>query len=344
MPVFKAAGPTSLSFSSSTTRNPAASLLLRLSSPQRQIRYPRSNMSVSTQQEAEYKRNPHPDFKAVEASRPDWDKGSSFRYTKTANPDWKFGDGANNNSASAAAAAKHVAIDPYEPGRPAPFNYKLLISSIVPRPIGFVSTQSPDGRATNLAPFSYFQMINHDPPLFVLGVAGTLARPKDTLKNLVDSGECTVNIISEEFAEAANATSVDAPYGASEWAVSGLTPARDCADVAAPRVAEAVFSVECRVESVREFESRAAPGKKTGTLVVLEGTRFWVREDALNEERNLVDPEVLRPISRLGGITYARVTEAFEIPRPVFEKDVGGAEGFEKLKEEKDKEGKGEAK
>ncbi|KAK7988169.1 hypothetical protein PG989_008484 [Apiospora arundinis] len=288
--------------------------------------------SISTESEKLIKRNPHPDFKKVEDSRPDWDTSAAFHYTKTADPSWQFGGGANKLHAEEAAGKKHVTIDPYEPGRPAPFNYKLLISSIVPRPIGFVSTRSADGSVTNLAPFSYFNMVNHDPPLFVLGFAGNLERPKDTLKNLVESKECVVNIISESFVEAANATSVDAPYGASEWDVSGLTPVHDCQEVKAARVGEAVFSVECKLESAREFESRATPGKKTGVLVVLEGVRFWVREDAINEERNLVAPEVLRPMSRLGGITYGRLTEGLEIPRPVFEKDVGGMEGYEKLK------------
>ncbi|KAI1798605.1 hypothetical protein F4811DRAFT_566306 [Daldinia bambusicola] len=289
-------------------------------------------MSVSTQQEAAIKRNPHPDFKKVEASRPDWDTGSQFRYTKTADPNWSFGSGANSQRPADADARKHVCIDPYEAGRPPAFNYKLLISGVVPRPIGFVSSQAADGDARNLAPFSYFNLINHDPPLFALGIAAPLAAPKDTLRNIRDSGECVVSVVGEDFLEAANAASVDAPYGASEWDASGLTPAFDTADVRAPRVKEAVFSVECKLESIREFESRATPGKKSGCLVVLEGTRFWVREDALNEERNLIDPAVLRPVSRLGGITYARVREAVEIQRPSFRGDVGGEEGWEKLK------------
>ncbi|RYP20863.1 hypothetical protein DL765_002597 [Monosporascus sp. GIB2] len=297
--------------------------------------------STAKMSEKEIKRNPHPDFKKVEASRPDWDADQRFNYKKTADPSWTFGGGANGLQTPEAAAARHVSIDPYEAGRPAPFNYKLLISAIVPRPVGFVSTMSAsrrDGKedgaeGLNLAPFSYFNMVNHDPPLFVLGVASPLERPKDTLRNLLETRECVVNIISEHFVEAANATSVDAPAGVSEWAISGLTPAFDCVDTRAPRVREAVFAVECRLESVREFESRATPGKKTGCMVVLEGTRFWVREDAVNDERNLVAPEVLRPISRLGGITYGRVTEALELPRPVFERDVGGMEGYEKLKE-----------
>lgn len=289
-------------------------------------------MSVSTEAEKLIQRNPHPDFSKVEASRPDFaaDKAGKFEFTKTPQPGWKHGDGAN--ALPTASSNRHIAIDPYEPGRPAPFNYKLLISSIVPRPIGFVSSQSADKSTQNLAPFSYFNMINHDPPLFVLGLAASLERPKDTLKNLVESRECTVNIISEHFVEAANATSIDAPYGVSEWDVSGLTPKYDCHDVAAARVGEAIFSAECKVESIREFESKATPGKKTGCLVVLEATRFWVREDAINEDKNLINPEILAPVSRLGGITYGRTVEGYELPRPVFEKDVGGMEGYEALK------------
>ncbi|KAK0710866.1 hypothetical protein B0H67DRAFT_646293 [Lasiosphaeris hirsuta] len=282
--------------------------------------------------EASIKRNPHPDFKQVEGSRPPFDAASTFRYTQTPSPSWAFGSGAN--ALAPASPPPHVAIDPYAPGRPAGFNYKLLISAVIPRPIAFLSTRSPDGVSTNLAPFSYFQVISHDPPLFTIGFSGPLdeARAKDSLRNLHATGECVINIIGEDYVEAANSASVNAPYGVSEWDVSGLTPVYDCETVPrVPRVKEAVFSVEGRLESVREFESKATPGKKSSTLVVVEGTRFWAREDAINEERNVLDPKVLRPVSRLGGITYGRVTEALELPRPDFEKDLGGAEGVAKL-------------
>lgn len=69
----------------------------------------------------------------------------------------------------------------------------------------------------------------------------------------------------------------------------------------------------------KEFESKATPGRKTGVLAIIEGTRFWVREDAINEDKNLIDPAILRPMSRLGGITYARTTEGLELPRPEFD-------------------------
>ena len=97
-------------------------------------------------------RNPHGDFKTVEASRPKWDATKSFDYSQTPKPDWAFGSGANDKSS---IDIPHVEIDPHAEGRPAVFNYKLLISAVIPRPIGFLSTRSKDGTSTNLAPFSY---------------------------------------------------------------------------------------------------------------------------------------------------------------------------------------------
>ncbi|RFU35750.1 hypothetical protein B7463_g600, partial [Scytalidium lignicola] len=261
-------------------------------------------------------RNPHGDFKKVEAGREPWDSNLSFNLKQTKDPNWKFGDGANDGGES--LKKEHVEIDPYAEGRSSVSNYKLLISGIIPRPIGFVSTRSKDGSSTNLAPFSYFQVINHDPPLFILGIAGGFDHAKDTLKNLKETEECTLNIISEHYIEAANAASINTPYGVSEWSISGLTPAPSTT-VKASRVKEAIFSVEGKVESTREFESRAKPGKKTGVLVTIEGTRFWVREDALNEQQDKIDPAVLKPMSRLGGITYGRVSEGMELTRPDFE-------------------------
>ncbi|KAH8176559.1 flavin reductase like domain-containing protein [Sarocladium implicatum] len=273
---------------------------------------------------------PRPDFKVVEASRPEFDSSSQFRFTRSPNPTWTFGSGANGEHPT--TPASHVAIDPYAEGRPPNFNYKLLISAIIPRPIAFVSTLSPDGKTQNLAPFSYFNFVNHDPPILVVGFASSVASAKDTLRNVLESKEAVINIISETFVEAANATAINAPYGVSEWDVAGLTPVYDCETVKAPRVKEAVFSVEVKLHSVTEFDSKSKPGQKSGTMCTFEGMRFWAREDAVNEERNILDPQVLRPISRLGGITYGRTTEGLEIPRPDFERDLGGKDGYDKLK------------
>ena len=88
-------------------------------------------------------RNPHPDFRKVQAARENWREERSWNLTKTRNPEWQLGDGANDGGTS--LEQEHVEIDPYAEGRPAIFNYKLLISGMVPRPIGFISTRSKDG-------------------------------------------------------------------------------------------------------------------------------------------------------------------------------------------------------
>ncbi|OAL44317.1 flavo protein-like protein oxygenase [Pyrenochaeta sp. DS3sAY3a] len=266
--------------------------------------------------EKEIKRNPHPDFKGVESSRPPFDTSSSFHYTQTPQPNWRPGQGANTPSC---LKKSHREIDPYSQGRPIVHNYKMLISAIVPRPIGFTSTISADGTTTNLAPFSYFNMVNHDPPVFVLGFAGGMDRAKDTLRNLTETGEAVINIITEEYVEAANYTSINAPEGVSEWAFSGLTPKKSSV-VRPDRVGEAVFSIEVKLIETREWTSKnpETPGKRTGVTAFLEGVRFWAREDAIDEQGVLLDPAVMKPISRLGGITYGRTTQAFELLRPDF--------------------------
>ncbi|KIW88371.1 uncharacterized protein Z519_10940 [Cladophialophora bantiana CBS 173.52] len=278
--------------------------------------------------EASVKRNPHGDFAKVQASRPDWDESRTWRFTKTRNPEWTYGSGSGSgskstvNGPSSTSEKQHISIDPYAPDRQPVQNYKLLISGMIPRPVGFLSTRSKDGLSTNLAPFSYTQLFNHDPPIFCVGFSGGFDNAKDSLRNLVETGECVINIIGEDFVEAANACAIDLPYGLSEWSVSGLTPA-SCEVVKCSRVKESVFSVEGKLLSTQEFESRSpeTPGKKTGVLAVIEGVRFWVREDAINEDRTLIDPAVLKPVARLGGITYARVVDGFELPRPVLKEE-----------------------
>jgi hypothetical protein len=93
--------------------------------------------------EASIKRNPHPDFKQVEESRPAWNASEAWRYTKTKDTKWEWGQGGNDKGES--LKKDHIAIDPYAEGRPPAYNYKLMISGMIPRPIGFLSTVSKDG-------------------------------------------------------------------------------------------------------------------------------------------------------------------------------------------------------
>jgi flavin reductase (DIM6/NTAB) family NADH-FMN oxidoreductase RutF len=157
-------------------------------------------------------------------------------------------------------------------------NYTLLISGIAPRPIGFLSTLSA-GNIPNLAPFSYFQLIDHDPPTFVIGFSTrphNPSRPKDSLRNLRETGECVINMVGEHMIDAVNATSLDAPFEVDEWEIAGLTKA-ESVTVRPKRVRESVFAVEGKVLQIVEYggSSRGAAGVEgaaaTGAAATEEG-------------------------------------------------------------------------
>lgn len=149
-------------------------------------------------------------FAETEAQRPEFDQAKPIDVTKSPYPQWKYGDGVPDNGAS--LAQKHHEIDPYAPGRPMINNYRLLVSGIAPRPVGFLSTVNSQGQK-NLSPFSYFQVIDHDPPMFIVGFSSRPGLEKDSFRNLKETGECVINTVSENMIEAVNASSIDAPYG-----------------------------------------------------------------------------------------------------------------------------------
>lgn len=193
-----------------------------------------------------------------------------------------------------------------------------------------MSTESKAG-IRNLAPFSYTTFVHHDPPIFCIGFASSVAQAKDTLANILETGELTINIISEWFVEAANYTSTNAPPEVSEWDVSGLTPLAS-KKVKPPHVGESAFSVEAKLVTHHEWKSKV-DGEPNGTLVIVEGINFHIREDATNESFTTLDPEILKPVSRLGGITYGRTTQAFEMLRPSWADEEKRAEVQQALKE-----------
>lgn len=212
----------------------------------------------------------HGNFKDVEASRPPFEEDVQYHLTKTVDPSWQPGTGANTSDWK---QHKTVEIDPYGEGRAITDNYKLLISGIVPRPIGFISSISASGKK-NLAPFSYTNLANHDPPIFTVGFSGGTGKSKDTCNNILETKECVINIISDWFIEAANYTAINAPPEVSEWELSGLTPAA-CSVVKPERVAESAFAVECKLVASHDWESPVlgpdGEKRKTGTLVILQG-------------------------------------------------------------------------
>lgn len=189
--------------------------------------------------------------------------------------------------------------------------YALLISTIVPRPIALVSTIDTEG-GYNLAPFSFFMGVSSAPPMVAFSVVRRRqGDKKDTLRNVEETGEFVVNVVTEPIAEAMNLTSADAPYGHDEFALAGLT-ALPSERVAAPRVAESPVNMECRLERVLEL------GTQPAYLVLGEVTLFHVREDVLTDGK--VDPLKLRPVARLGAADYTRLGDVFAMARPVYER------------------------
>ncbi|KAH7361222.1 hypothetical protein BKA66DRAFT_212064 [Pyrenochaeta sp. MPI-SDFR-AT-0127] len=269
-------------------------------------------------------------FEKIQSTRPDFDHSKKpIEVTKHPNVNWQYGDGVKDFDVS----KKHIEVDPYANDRPMVNNYRLLISGIAPRPIGFISTVSADGATKNLAPMSYFQVIEHDPPMFIIGFSSRPGRMKDTYRNLKETGECVINTVSESMIEAVNAASIDAPYGVSEWDVSGLTEAPSTT-VRPARVQESVFSVEGKVADIKEFSDHQRDGMSVAGMVLVKATRFWVREDAANEDVSHIDLNVLRPVAQLGGKSYGRVNSTFELPRRRWSDERGNSEILSKLERE----------
>lgn len=192
--------------------------------------------------------------------------------------------------------------------------YKLLVGSVVPRPIAFVSSMDAEG-VGNLAPFSFFTVASANPPVvcFCPMVRGAnkanLAATKDTLRNIIATREFVLNIVSEEFATKMSACSAELPPEVDEFTVSGLT--RLASElIRPPRVAESHVQMECRLLQVVHVSAEPLGG----SIVMGEVLRFHIREDLLDDFR--IDPDKLKAIGRMAGSTYARTTNRFEMERP----------------------------
>jgi flavin reductase (DIM6/NTAB) family NADH-FMN oxidoreductase RutF len=194
--------------------------------------------------------------------------------------------------------------------------YNILISSVVPRPIAWVSTVNAAGQP-NLAPFSFFNAVCADPPL--LAFAPGLRRPKqsdanhgdpkDTLRNVRETKEFVVNVVTHELAEAMNLTSGEYDASVNEFKLAKLTP-RPSKIVRAPRVAESPVSFECKLHQILDFSQ--AP--TSGSLVIGKIVSIHIDDAHLKEGK--LDRDSLDLIGRMGGMQYTRTTQRFEMVRP----------------------------
>jgi flavin reductase (DIM6/NTAB) family NADH-FMN oxidoreductase RutF len=185
--------------------------------------------------------------------------------------------------------------------------YDPFKALVVPRPIGWISTRSKDGRV-NLAPYSFFNALSDEPPLIMFSSGG----PKDSATFAEDSGEFVANFVSEPLAVAMNASSVNAPRGVSEFGYAGLNEA-PCRLVSAPRVREAYAAFECKVTQV--LIPKTLDGPAADAIVVIgQVVGVHIDEAILSEGR--VDIAKARPVARLGYMDFAVVRESFSMKRP----------------------------
>ncbi|MBT4205143.1 MAG: flavin reductase family protein [Proteobacteria bacterium] len=187
--------------------------------------------------------------------------------------------------------------------------YKLLIGSIVPRPIAFVSSQSQD-RINNLAPYSFFTGISANPPVIGFSPMKVKSdRDRDTKNNIKNTSEFVINIVSHGFSEEMNVTSADVSPDVDEFELANLTPIESDL-VAPPRLKEAKISMECRLLQIVEISQKLLGG----AFVIGEVVRFHVCDDIISNYK--IDPDKLKPIGRMGGLEYTRTKDRFTLERP----------------------------
>jgi flavin reductase (DIM6/NTAB) family NADH-FMN oxidoreductase RutF len=188
--------------------------------------------------------------------------------------------------------------------------YALLVGGVVPRPIAFVSTMSPEGRP-NLAPFSFFTAITSDPPTvcFAPGRRSSDGDRKDTLRNIEATGEFVVNVVTEEIGQAMHDTAGDYPPGTNEFEVADLTPVRSHV-VKPPRVKESPLNMECTLYQIVPIGPDSAGG---GALVIGEIVMFHVADEIYENGR--IKIHELNPLGRLAGTEYTTLGRIISMTR-----------------------------
>src|ERR1700733_12019545 len=197
--------------------------------------------------------------------------------------------------------------------------YGLLLNSVAPRPIAWVSTMSASG-ALNLAPFSFFNCVCVDPPLLAFAPGHRPSKQaearhgeaKDTLRNVRKTREFVVNIVTYELREAMNLTSGEYDASVDEFELAKVTP-EPSKIVRPPRVAESPVSFECKLHQIIDFSTVPT----SGSLVIGEIVSIHINDAHLKDGK--LDRNSLDLIGRMGGLQYTRTTQRFEMVRPKVE-------------------------
>ncbi|QIH74825.1 flavin reductase family protein [Macrococcoides canis] len=187
-------------------------------------------------------------------------------------------------------------------------NYKLMIGSIIPRPIAFITSQSEEG-VVNAAPFSYFNIVTSNPPMISVSIQRKDGVQKDTARNILQGESFVVHIVSKSFVEEMNKTAAVLPPNESEIDLTTLT-LEDSKVVAVPTIQEAKVAMECVLEHhVTLGKDNQAVDHIIGKIV-----NFNIDDTLVDNFR--IDAQQLEPISRLAGQNYSELGRIFELERP----------------------------
>jgi flavin reductase (DIM6/NTAB) family NADH-FMN oxidoreductase RutF len=192
---------------------------------------------------------------------------------------------------------------------PAQDRYKLLVSTVVPRPIAWVVTCDVEGHL-NAAPYSFFNVFANEPPVLCIGIGGRAPEDmKDTGNNIRATGQFVVNLVSAATAEAMNISAIDFPPEVDEIAQAGLTTLPST-KIKPPRIAESPVAMECELFTTMELSPERL-------LVFGRVVAMHIRDDAvLNAERCYIDTPKLDLIGRMAGAGgYLHTGSGFEMPR-----------------------------
>ena len=188
-------------------------------------------------------------------------------------------------------------------------NYKLLSGSIIPRPIAFVTTQNLKGDI-NAAPFSFFYVVNHTPPMIAIAVQRTKGNRKDTSINIEQSGEFVVHITDEAIVNDVNETAAPLEYGVNELKRTSLSMI-DSDLIKVPAIKEAKVRFECKLHQIVQLGN-----KDNGSdLIIGEIVVYHIDEEVYFEDSK-IDANQLNPVARLAGNDYSLLGQTFTVNRP----------------------------
>ena len=187
--------------------------------------------------------------------------------------------------------------------------YKLLTGSIIPRPIGWISTID-ENRINNLAPFSYFNMIGDDPPHVMFSTRRDNNTNKDTLNNVLTNKQFVVNMVTENLVEQMNATAQVVPAEVDEFELVGLTPIAST-KIKPNRVKESPIQFECEMVHHYFLENH----KQGGACIVIGRIVMMHIDESVLLDNYKINMETYKPVARLAGSNYSKIGEVFSIKR-----------------------------